>query len=73
VYPYAADPAVDYSQEQPTLVTFTLKDAPGNGILLTVVESGFDKVPARRRREAFEMNSGGWEIQLQNITRHVAK
>jgi len=70
-HPYAVDPAVDYSQEQPTLVTFTLKDAPGNGTLLTVVESGFDKVPPHRRREAFEMNSGGWEIQLQNIARNA--
>src|SRR5882757_4217688 len=53
-HPYSVDPAVDYSQEQPTLVTFTLKDAPGNAILLTVVESGFDKIPLHRRREAFE-------------------
>lgn len=70
-HPYAVNPAVDYAQEQPTLVTFTLKDAPGNGILLTVVESGFDHVPLQRRREAFEMNTGGWEIQLQNIARHA--
>jgi len=72
-HPFAVDPAVDYSQEEPTLVTFTLKDAPGNGILLTVVESGFDKVPAHRRRKAFEMHSSGWEFQLQNIARHVSK
>jgi uncharacterized protein YndB with AHSA1/START domain len=71
-HPYAVDPAIDYSQEQPTLVTFTLKDAPGDGILLTVVESGFDKVPPQRRRQAFEMNSGGWEVQLKNIARHAS-
>ncbi|MES2073662.1 MAG: vanillate O-demethylase oxidoreductase VanB, partial [Pseudomonadota bacterium] len=55
-----------------TLVIFTLKDAPGNAILLTVVESGFDKVPLHRRREAFEMHTGGWEEQLQNIARHAS-
>ena len=33
------------------VVTFRLKDAPGNAILLTVVESGFDKVPPQRRRK----------------------
>ena len=71
-HPYAVDPAVDYSQEQPTLVTFTLEDAPANGTLLTVVESGFDKVPPHRRRKAFEMNSGGWEAQLKNIARHAS-
>jgi len=34
-HPYAVDPAVDYTKEQPTLVTFILKDAPGNATLLT--------------------------------------
>ena len=70
-HPYAVDPAIDYTQEQPTLVTFTLQDAPGNGTLLTVVESGFDKVPPQRRLEAFRMNSRGWEAQMDNIARHV--
>jgi hypothetical protein len=63
---------VDYRKEEPTLVTFTLTDAPGNATLLTVVESGFDKVPPERRLEAFRMNSGGWSAQMDNITRHVA-
>jgi uncharacterized protein YndB with AHSA1/START domain len=61
---------VDYSAEKPTLVTFTLADAPG-GTLLTVVESGFDKVPAHRREEAFRMNGRGWDAQMQNIARYV--
>ena len=70
-HPYAVDPKVDYSQEESTLVVFELKDAD-NGILLKVVESGFDKVPAARRAEAFRMNTGGWEMQLKNIEKHVA-
>ena len=70
-HPYAADPAIDYSKEQPTLVTFTLKDAPGNATLLTVVESGFDNVPPARRMEAFRMNDRGWEAQLGKIARHA--
>jgi uncharacterized protein YndB with AHSA1/START domain len=71
-HPYAMDPAVDYEREEPTLVTFTLADAPGGGTLLTVVESGFDRVPPERRLEAFRMNSRGWEGQMANIARHVA-
>lgn len=71
-HPYAIDPAVDYSQETPTLVTFTLQDGANGGTLLTVVESGFDAVPAERRQEAFRMNSGGWDAQVGNIARHVA-
>jgi uncharacterized protein YndB with AHSA1/START domain len=70
-HPYAIDPAVDYKKEEPTLVTFTLTDAPGNETLLTLVESGFDKVPPERRQEAFRMNSRGWSAQMDNITRHV--
>ena len=37
-HPYAVDPAIDYSKEEPTLVEFTLEDA-GEGTLLRVVES----------------------------------
>ena len=71
-HPYAIDPAEDYTNEQPTLVTFTLEDAPGNGTRLTVVESGFDNVPPHRRLEAFRMNSRGWDMQIENIVRHVS-
>jgi hypothetical protein len=40
--------------------------------LLTVTESGFDQIPEARRARAFEMNSGGWAEQLQNIARYVS-
>ena len=70
-HPYAIDPKVDYSAEPMTLVEFRLEDAPG-GTQLTVTESGFDRIPASRRAEAFRMNEGGWASQLRNIERHVA-
>lgn len=69
-HPAAIDPAVDYSKEPTTLVTFELKEAAG-GTLLTVVETGFDKIPASRRFEAFRMNSGGWDAQLKNMEKYV--
>lgn len=72
-HPYAVDPNFDYSHEEPTLVTFKLADAPGGGTLLQVVESGFDRVPPGRRIEAFRMNSGGWDGQMDNIVRHLAR
>jgi len=71
-HPYAIDPKVDYSPEPMTLVEFTLEDAPG-GTRLTIVESGFDRVPLSRRAEAFRMNSDGWSEQLQNIERYVSR
>lgn len=69
-HPYAVDQDKDYSQEEPTLVEFILDEAEG-GTLLRVIESGFDRVPAARREEAFRMNSGGWDEQIGNIQRYV--
>jgi uncharacterized protein YndB with AHSA1/START domain len=64
------DPAVDYSGEPTTLVEFRLEEVDG-GTRLTVVESGFDHIPAGRRAEAYRMNEGGWTSQVRNIARHV--
>jgi uncharacterized protein YndB with AHSA1/START domain len=71
-HPAAIDKAVDYSPEPTTLVVFELKDAEG-GVELSVVESGFDKIPAARRAAAFRLNTSGWDEQLVNIEKHVAK
>lgn len=69
-HPAAVDPKVDYSAEPSTLVEFRLDEEDG-GTRLTVAESGFDALPAGRRESAFQMNSGGWTIQMQNIQAHV--
>ncbi len=70
-HPYAIDPEVDYSGEPMTLVELRLAEVAG-GTELTVVESGFDRIPPARRAEAFRMNDKGWAQQLENIERHVA-
>jgi uncharacterized protein YndB with AHSA1/START domain len=69
-HPYAIDPKVDYSGEPTTLVEFRLQDAP-DGTMLTIVESGFDGIPAARRAEAYRMDEEGWTAQVKNIQRHV--
>ena len=71
-HPCAIDPNVDYSKETPTLVEFRLEETAG-GTLLLLTESGFDKIPSDRRREAFRRNDGGWEQQMKNIESHVAQ
>ncbi|HEY7096691.1 MAG TPA: SRPBCC family protein [Terriglobales bacterium] len=71
-HPYAVDPKVDYSGEPPTLVEFRLEKT-ATGTLLVVTESGFDKVPAHRRDEAFRKNDGGWTQQVKNIQNYVAQ
>src|SRR2546422_1023374 len=70
-HPYPKDPATDYSAEPMTLVEFTLADVDG-GTALTIVESGFDRIPLARRAEAFRMNSEGWGGQIKNLERYVS-
>ena len=69
-HPAAVDVSVDYSQEPTTLVAFELTEANG-GTLLSIAESGFDSIPPQRRVQAFQMNSEGWAIQMQNIQKHL--
>jgi len=69
-HPYSVEPGVDYSAEPTTLVEFKLEDT-ADGTVLTVVESGFDRIPLARRAKAFEMNDRGWTEQLKSIERHV--
>jgi uncharacterized protein YndB with AHSA1/START domain len=70
-HPYAIDPAVDYSAEPTTLVEFTLEETEG-GTALTIVESGFDRIPHERRSEAFRMNDQGWTGQIKHLERYVS-
>ena len=69
-HPYAVDPAIDYSPEPMTLVEFRLEETP-TGTAVTITESGFDRLPASRRAEAFRMNESGWAGQSKNLARHV--
>ena len=69
-HPYAIEEGIDYAAEPTTLVTFTLEDA-GAGTRLTIVESGFDAIPASRRAKAFSMNERGWAGQAENLRKFV--
>jgi uncharacterized protein YndB with AHSA1/START domain len=68
--PYGIDAEIDPTNEPTTLVEFRLEPAP-EGTLLTIVESGFDSVPEKRRERAFRMNTGGWAAQADNLRKHV--
>jgi|SRR3954452_9122419 uncharacterized protein YndB with AHSA1/START domain len=70
-HPNAVDPTRDYGAEPTTLVTFELEEVPG-GTMLTITESGFDRIPAERRAEAYRGNEGGWAHQAESIARHVS-
>ena len=70
-HPYAVEDGADYSQEPTTLVDFTLAET-SDGVLLRIVESGFDKLPADRRVSAFEHNSEGWAAQTELVRKYLA-
>jgi uncharacterized protein YndB with AHSA1/START domain len=70
-HPFAHDTNVDYSSEPTTLIAFTLEEG-ADGILLTVTESGFDRIPLARRAEAFTANEGGWTMQMTLIEKYLA-
>jgi uncharacterized protein YndB with AHSA1/START domain len=71
-HPNAVEPRVDYSAEPMTLVVFELEEV-GDGTMLTVTESGFDRIPLERRREAYRGNEEGWTWQMKSIEEHVRK
>jgi uncharacterized protein YndB with AHSA1/START domain len=70
-HPYAVESGIDYSQEPTTLVEFTLTET-NDGVLLRIVESGFDAIPAERRVSAFEHNSEGWAAQTELVRKYLA-
>jgi uncharacterized protein YndB with AHSA1/START domain len=70
-HPNAIDPNIDYSGEPTTLVEFRLDESP-DGTVLTITESGFDRMPLARRAEAFRGNDGGWTAQMKRIESHVS-
>jgi uncharacterized protein YndB with AHSA1/START domain len=69
-HPYPMDPAIDYAAEPTTLVEFRLEETAA-GTVVTITESGFDRLPASRRAEAFRMNTAGWESQSRKLANHV--
>jgi uncharacterized protein YndB with AHSA1/START domain len=70
-HPYPVQSGVDYAAEPMTLVEFHLADV-ADGTQLTVVESGFDRLPPARRVTAFRRNEQGWAEQLTHIAEYVA-
>jgi uncharacterized protein YndB with AHSA1/START domain len=70
-HPFAVEPGVDYSSEPTTLVEFRLQET-AEGVLLTVTESGFDRIPLARRAKAFSANEGGWTIMIKVIEEYLA-
>jgi uncharacterized protein YndB with AHSA1/START domain len=69
-HPGAPAPGSSPPDEEMTLVVFELSDAPG-GTLLTVTETGFERIPIAKRAKTVQENTEGWEMQLQAIAGHL--
>ena len=69
-HPGAVDPALDYTREPRTTVTFTLEPTAG-GTRLTVAETGFDAISLARRAKVHADNTGGWAEVVVWLQRHV--
>jgi uncharacterized protein YndB with AHSA1/START domain len=71
-HPGAPEPGDDVPEEPTTRVVFELEEVPG-GTLLTVVGSGFDRIPLARRAKAFRDNDQGWAAQMEAIEAHLGR
>jgi uncharacterized protein YndB with AHSA1/START domain len=71
-HPFAVERGVDYSAEPMTLVVFELQEVP-EGTLLTVTESGFDRIPVERRAKAFTANEQGWSSVVKLLEKYLAQ
>lgn len=69
-HPGEIDPAVDYSREPFTTVTFVLEPAAW-GTRLTVSETGFDEISLARRAKVYRDNSEGWTEVLVWLQKYV--
>lgn len=65
-HPGEDTPLDKYPMEETTLVEFLLEPV-GEGTRLTVVESGFDRLPESRREWALGQNTAGWTEELAKI------
>lgn len=67
--PYEVPPGEDHAAHPTTRIELRLEDITG-GTRLTVVESGFAKLPADKQYKRGE-NADGWALQLHSIAQHV--
>jgi uncharacterized protein YndB with AHSA1/START domain len=65
-------PMDKYPESEMTTVRFTLADHP-EGTLLTMIESGFERIPEERRANCVKMNTKGWAWELEEFQAFVEK
>ncbi len=71
VFAYRWHPGEDcpldrYPEDEMTTVRFVLEDHP-KGTLLTLTESGFERIPVDRQAKAMQLNTTGWSFELAEL------
>ncbi len=57
-----------FPDEEATLVTITLEDDEA-GILIRILETGFENVPESRRKDVQDLNAVGWTMQSDSVAK----
>jgi hypothetical protein len=52
-------------------VTFELKEVP-SGTIVTITETGFDRIPVERRAVAYEVNERAWGLATKALESYLA-
>jgi uncharacterized protein YndB with AHSA1/START domain len=65
-------PIDKYPESEMTTVRFTLEDHP-DGTKLTLVESGFENLPADRQAKSVLSNTEGWKWELDELQAFVER
>ena len=71
VFAYQWHPGEDcdldkYPRTEMTTVRFELSDHP-DGTLLVMTESGFERIPESRRSKCIELNTEGWDWEIDEL------
>jgi uncharacterized protein YndB with AHSA1/START domain len=69
--------ASEFPGEEPTdgnstLVEFFVKPAGDGQVIVSLVESGFGKLPPDRRENAHQANTNGWQEELASLARQAS-
>ncbi len=55
-----------YPRDQMTTIRFELSDHP-EGTMFVMSERGFEKIPEERRSKCIELNTEGWDYELEEL------
>ena len=69
-HPGSAQPDPNDATAPTTLVVFRLEEV-ASGTMVTVTETGFDRISLERRAAVYQENSAGWEYQMGALERYV--